>query len=211
MTKLEVAPTNRRRPTQQRSREKVENILSSVKVLIAQDGVVNLKINDIAAHAGVSPSSIYQYFSDKETIIQALALDYMDQIRALLNHNMSKLQAHTDVMEVIGSAFYDIYELHLNELALQRIWFESNDPKLNLMALEDTQRNTDIIVQTITPWVSPDKLAKLSEFVMLVNTQFAATMRLNILSQHQYGTDFIDMHLKMIDASIEQYLGSKSL
>jgi AcrR family transcriptional regulator len=210
MTKLEQAPTNRRKPTQQRSREKVENILNSVKVLIAQDGVTNLKIGDIAHHAGVSPSSIYQYFSDKDTIVQALALDYMDQIREILLHNMSKLDSHADVMDVIRSAFYDIYELHLNELALQRIWFESNDPKLNMLALEDTQRNTGIIVQKLKQWVPEERLPRLSEFVMLVNTQFAATMRLNIISQNQYGTDFIDMFLNMIDASIDQYLGTKS-
>ena len=134
----------------------------------------------------------------------------MEQIREILVQNMSQLDSHADVMHVIRSAFYDIYELHLHELALQRIWFESNDPKLNMMALEDTQRNTAIIVQKLKQWVPEERLPKLGEFVMLVNTQFAATMRLNIISQNQYGTDFIDMFLNMIDASIEQYLGTKA-
>ncbi len=188
----------------------MERILESVKTLIAQQGVVNIKVGDIAKHAGVSPSSIYQYFSDKETIIQALALDYMDQIRAILVANMEKLDNHADVMEVIRSAFYEIYQRHVDEPALQRIWFESNDPKLNQLAVEDTEANSRIIMKKLSHLVEPERLPKLAEFVMLINTQFAATMRLNIVSQNRYGTDFIDMHLKMIDACIEQYLGTKS-
>ena len=57
--------TNRRNPRQHRSKERVAIILEAVKALIEENGIANLKINDIAKRANTSPSSIYQYFSDK--------------------------------------------------------------------------------------------------------------------------------------------------
>ncbi len=209
-TKSNGSVTNRRRPTQSRSREKVNKILESVKALIAENGLVNLKIGEIAKHAGVAPSSIYQYFSDKETIIIALAEQYMEQIRALIEKNLDRLEHHEQIAEVIRANFHEIYNLHLSEPALTQIWFESNDPRMNQLAFEDTQHNASLIMERVTPLVDPNRVEKLSEFVLLVSHQFAATMRLNIVSDHKYGTDFIDMHIKMIESCLDEYVGVKS-
>ncbi|WED24773.1 TetR/AcrR family transcriptional regulator [Vibrio sp. JC009] len=208
--KISETTTNRRNPSQVRSREKVEKILLAVKYLIEKNGVASLKIGDIAKKAGVSPSSIYQYFSDKETIIIALAEHYMEQIRTLIEQNLQVLEGHAQISDVIHKNFVDIYELHHKEPALREIWFESVDPKLNQLAFEDTQRNANMILQRIDKYIDESKKEAAGEFVLLVTTQFAATLRLGIAYGEEQGRHFIDMHANMVANCLKEYIGTEA-
>lgn len=202
--------TNRRTPSQTRSKDRVEKILLTVKSLIEINGISNLKIGDIASHAGVSPSSIYQYFSDKETIIIALAEHYMAQITNIIEKNLNDLEAHVNISQTLRQNFYDIYNFHQQERALREIWFESTDAKLNQLAFKDTQRNVELIKKRILHYVKEDKRREFSEFILLVSHQFAATMRLSIAVGDAYGTDFIEMHCQMVEKSLSDYVEVES-
>lgn len=59
----------RREPQQVRSRETVERILDAGLDVLLQRGRDGATTNHIAAAAGVSPGSLYQYFTDKEAIL----------------------------------------------------------------------------------------------------------------------------------------------
>lgn len=62
----------RRRPQQARAQNKIELILEAAMRLIESHGIDALTTNAIAERAGVSIGSLYQYFDDKEAILQAL-------------------------------------------------------------------------------------------------------------------------------------------
>ncbi|HUD92474.1 TetR/AcrR family transcriptional regulator [Sphingobium sp.] len=62
-----------RRPHQARSRYKVELILEATIRLLEKDGLDTLTTNAIAAAAGVSIGTLYQYFANKEAILDTLA------------------------------------------------------------------------------------------------------------------------------------------
>ncbi|MDB1123996.1 TetR family transcriptional regulator [Vibrio algarum] len=207
--KISEGTTNRRNPTQIRSREKVEKILLAVKYLIEKNGVANLTISSIAKRAGVSPSSMYQYFSDKETIIIALAEHYMVQINDIIENNLKDLNRHAQIIDVIGNNFMDIYDLHVREIALREIWFGSVDPRMNQLAFQDTQKNVQLIMDKITPFIPEDKLEPCNEFVELVSHQFAATLRLAIASGEEKGRHFVAMHTKMVSNCLLEYLGTE--
>lgn len=61
----------RKAPQQARSREMVAKIVSSTTLLLRQHAPEQITTNLIAEKAGVSKGSIYQYFADKEQIINA--------------------------------------------------------------------------------------------------------------------------------------------
>lgn len=204
-TKFPTNKTNRRNPSQNRSRERVQKILQAVKTLIEKNGIANLKIGDIAKQAGISPSSIYQYFSDKDTMIIALAEDYMLQIRAIIEKNLNELEHHAQIVDVIRNNFLDIYQLQRKEVALREIWFEAANPKLNQLAYQDTQTNAQLIIQRLTPFIDEDKIEPLGEFVTLITHQFAATLNLG-LADDEKGLHFVEMHTKMVANSIKDYI-----
>lgn len=62
----------RRTPTQFRSKETVECILIAARELFVSLGFAGATTNKIAARAGVSIGSLYQYFPNKTTILMAL-------------------------------------------------------------------------------------------------------------------------------------------
>ena len=72
-------------PKQSRGQRKVEHILRSAEELFARDGFEHTTTNAIAAHAGVSIGSLYQFFASKDAILSAIADRYLEQTRLALS------------------------------------------------------------------------------------------------------------------------------
>ncbi|MDQ8036431.1 MAG: TetR/AcrR family transcriptional regulator [Pedobacter sp.] len=62
----------RKPPQQKRSRELVEKLLDATATTIAERGLDNTTTNHIAEQAGVSIGSLYQYFPDKQALVEGL-------------------------------------------------------------------------------------------------------------------------------------------
>ena len=62
-----------RKPRQERAQHKVELILEAAIRLVDKGGVAALTTNAVAETAGVSIGTLYQYFPNKEAILEALA------------------------------------------------------------------------------------------------------------------------------------------
>lgn len=62
----------RKRPQQQRAKIIVETILEATQLCIAEQGLLQVTTPKIAKRSGVSVGSIYQYFENKDEIIQEL-------------------------------------------------------------------------------------------------------------------------------------------
>lgn len=74
----------RNAPTQARSRERLQRVLDAADELLAQDGAPTFTTTRVADAAGVPIGSIYRFFSDKEAIIEALALRYWSDLEDLV-------------------------------------------------------------------------------------------------------------------------------
>ena len=68
----QVRTTPRKRPRQARSRETVDAILDATAQVLIRQGFDALTTNAVAAKAGVSIGSLYQYFPNKEALVSAL-------------------------------------------------------------------------------------------------------------------------------------------
>jgi len=198
--------TNRRSPSQARSKERVEALLLAVKQLIEEQGTVHLKISDIAAKANTSPSSIYQYFSDKESIIIALAEHYMTIIHKIITDSLAQMQTIEDFRSVLDNVFQGIFELHQREAAMRQIWFESIDPKLNALALEDTYRNAKAIADALEPFIHEEMREETERFILVASYQFGSIMRLCFSTSEQEAVKIRDTFEAMIMKSVPEFL-----
>lgn len=68
-----MAERQRRTPRQARSESTIDAILDATFQLLEADGIDRLTTNRIAERAGVSIGTLYQYFANKEAILDALA------------------------------------------------------------------------------------------------------------------------------------------
>lgn len=64
----------RKQPQQQRAIYLVDTVLHAAQLCIAEYGLLQLTTPKIAEHSGISVGSIYQYFENKEQIVQELLL-----------------------------------------------------------------------------------------------------------------------------------------
>jgi AcrR family transcriptional regulator len=71
------------RPVQRRARglQRIASILDAAETVFADMGYDEATTNHIAAQAGISPGSLYQFFSNKEAIAQALAARYTEELQ----------------------------------------------------------------------------------------------------------------------------------
>lgn len=68
---------------QQRGLQRQHEILDAAALVIAEVGYSDATTNAIAARAGISPGSLYQFFPNKEAIANALAQRYKDDLHAM--------------------------------------------------------------------------------------------------------------------------------
>lgn len=79
----------RRVPQQDRGQRRVDRILDAAAEAIAELGVDALTTNAIAARAKTSVGSLYQFFPNKDAIVQALAARYASAFEALKDRVMA--------------------------------------------------------------------------------------------------------------------------
>lgn len=78
--RLPHALAPRKRPAQQRARTTVEAILGAAIELFAARGYARTTTNAVAARAGISVGSLYQYFPNKDAILTALVERHMEAV-----------------------------------------------------------------------------------------------------------------------------------
>src|SRR5262249_27999683 len=82
-----AGPRVRRR--QARGERRIALLLDVAAELIAESGYESATTNAIAARAGMSPGSLYQFFPNTEAIAEALAARYAERVRAAHDEAMA--------------------------------------------------------------------------------------------------------------------------
>ena len=78
MTKV---TTQRNLPRQERSLERVKQIIDSAAELFDEIGIANATPSDIAKASGLTRTSLYRYFPNKASIIRALAERHLEALQ----------------------------------------------------------------------------------------------------------------------------------
>lgn len=81
----------RRSPVQGRAQVTVEAILKAAAQILARHGPEAATTNAIAARAGVSIGSLYQYFADREALIVELVRRHVEEMQAVLARALAGL------------------------------------------------------------------------------------------------------------------------
>ncbi len=78
----------RKKPQQQRSKEMVERLITATAEELSERGLDTTTTNHIAERAGVSVGSLYQYFPDKDALIEALLERMIHEITRTFNRRL---------------------------------------------------------------------------------------------------------------------------
>jgi AcrR family transcriptional regulator len=75
----------RREPTQERGKARVEAILDAAEIVFAEAGYDLATTEAIAAKAGASIGSLYQFFPNKRALFDAISRRHLDRVKALFD------------------------------------------------------------------------------------------------------------------------------
>lgn len=146
----------RRKPSQDRGKEKVDIILASAKSLIGDRGNDAVSMREIAANAGISPSSIYQYFPDKNAILSALIEGYFQQIHHMVLTLIDAVSSAESMGEHLAKGMEQFLAIFRQEPALATIWagVQAN-PVLRQMDADDSAKNARLLTDALLQ-LAPD-------------------------------------------------------
>ena len=90
----------RRAPQQVRGQQRVEAILAAAEVVMAEVGFEASTTNQIAARAGVPIGSLYQFFSNKNAIVEEMTRRQLDRLVIGMQHTLAQAQ-HLTVAQAV--------------------------------------------------------------------------------------------------------------
>jgi AcrR family transcriptional regulator len=118
----------RKKPRQGRSREMVESLVQATMLTIAERGLQDTTTNHVAARAGVSVGSLYQYFDGKNALIDAV----MERLQADLTRTIGQQfvgMLDADIRSLTRAALSAVFELFEHNrglyLELARGWYHA--------------------------------------------------------------------------------------
>jgi len=146
-TTRELRP--RKSPCQTRSRATVDAILGAAAQVFAAHGYAAGTTNRIAARAGVSIGSLYEYFPNKDALLVALLEAHIAEGEEVLQRTASEvlpadLPLHMAVRRLVAA----MVELHARDPQLHRVLFEEAPlPRRVRRMLADTERRVTTLVE----------------------------------------------------------------
>ncbi|MEM8785524.1 MAG: TetR/AcrR family transcriptional regulator [Pseudomonadota bacterium] len=201
-----------RAPSQKRSVERVEAILKAARTLIAAKGSAGLKIQDIAAEAGITAGSMYQYFPNKAAILQTLGERYLGQTAGMIEAKLqSAPQSRTAFHELLAQMFDQYYALHRQDPVMRDIWMGTHaDKSLQAMDDADTRRNAEMIFPQVRHLFAKTHWPDVQRALLLVLSLSGTTVRLALTQTKSDGQKTIDMAKHMAQSLFDPYFDDRA-
>jgi AcrR family transcriptional regulator len=118
----------RKQPKQQRANQMIALLLEATALEIAERGLDRLTTNHIAQRAGVSIGSLYQYFANKEMLVDALLMQKAQLMLDGVQQRLAPLLGQ-DIATVTRAILLGIFEqvaLDKTQRELLRHWHTLN-------------------------------------------------------------------------------------
>jgi AcrR family transcriptional regulator len=141
-----IPTTPRKSASQKRSQAMVEALLDATARVLTKEGYDRASTNRIAATAGVSVGSLYQYFPNKEALVAALVARHNREMLQLLRDALKEV-ASLDLATAMRKVVRAAVDAHLVDAALHRIFAEQVPRMGQLAKIEAVQRETFLLVR----------------------------------------------------------------
>ncbi|WP_346827570.1 TetR/AcrR family transcriptional regulator [Serratia inhibens] len=191
-------PVLRRKPSQTRSREKVELILDCATALIAQQGSDAMRMSEVAQNAGISIGALYQYFPDKTAIVRVLAQRYNQEARECIEQCLTQVQDFPQLIEAFACLIDEYYALFMAEPVMRDIWAATQANKtLREEEVAESRLNGALLAAAIR------RLRPQADRVAVENAAFLlmhlgeATMRLAVSTGPDEGRELVESYKQM--------------
>jgi AcrR family transcriptional regulator len=155
-----------REPRRQRGRDRVAALLQAGAAAFAEKGYEATTMTEVAARARASIGSLYQFFSSKEALADALLAGYGEQVLAGLQ--AVEAQAAQLAVPALADALIDLLVGLKEKRAAALVLFEARQDVAQPLRLRDDMREgVARILALRAPWLPPDRAMAMAIVVLL--------------------------------------------
>ncbi len=130
----------KRRPRQVRSAQRIERLLDAASDLLRDREPEEITVRDLASAAGVPTGTLYQFFDDKDAVLQALAVRFLAAMPGVLDAAAGRPGAD---WPATVDGVVDAYAAMIREHpAIRRLWLSG----VLDSATRRVERETDVTI-----------------------------------------------------------------
>ncbi|MDQ0454915.1 TetR/AcrR family transcriptional regulator [Rhizobium paknamense] len=145
----------RKEPKQKRSITRFHSILGSAESLIVEHGVVQMKMTDIAAHAGVPVGSVYQFFPEKAAILKALLDQRLVRLKQDIANGLTGIVDRDDARERVMTFIDHAADVHRTNAIYRELWAGmSLDPELRRVQFRAHEELGILALRFLEPFIN---------------------------------------------------------
>lgn len=108
--------------------QRIASILDAAEVVFTEMGYDEATTNHIATQAGISPGSLYQFFANKEEIVQALAARYTEELQGVYESVFSLKAASLPLARWLNQIIDGLVMFHLAHPAFLLLFSRNAQP-----------------------------------------------------------------------------------
>ena len=200
----------RRQPKQARSQERVKQILDAAEQLFLEVGYESTTTRRIAARATVSVGSLYQFFPDKEAILKALAIRYMQtQYQRFLD-----LHSQEAVTLPLGSyvdRMIDVFDQFYTDYPGSRAIFEQLLDTITWSAIEKIDDFEYQVIDELARFFHSRQpslsITKCERIAMVITKTITELLWLSLSGDHRFRQELVAETKLLTLSYLQQYLG----
>ena len=166
---MRTATEPRRRPKQERSRERIDAILSTTMRLIGEKGIDAVTMKEVGALAGGPIATVYHYFPNKSAILAMLYERFSEVSRARLAVIVADIGGLNDVIAAADRLLDDYYERVAGDPAIQDLQNAIQaDKALQNLDIAETRRQARMFCDHVETFLAPERHEEFGRMVFLI-------------------------------------------
>jgi AcrR family transcriptional regulator len=197
----------RREPKQERSRDRIDEILKVAMTLIGRKGIDAVTMKEIAALSGGPIASVYQYFPNKSAIIATLYERYSEEVRGLIANCVLSINTVDDVFASAAEIFQQYYQSGRENPAIQDLINAIQaDKALQDMDVAETRYQADIFYRETYRFIPETAREAYSRTVFLMFHLAAGTVRLALMVPQGEAGDIVADFKSIVDGQLSFFM-----
>ncbi|MDX8433346.1 MULTISPECIES: TetR/AcrR family transcriptional regulator [Mesorhizobium] len=203
--RLATAP--RRRPKQERSRERIDAILSTTMRLIGEKGIDAVTMKEVGALAGGPIATVYHYFPNKSAILAMLYERFAEESRARFGAIIAGIRGVDDVTSAADRLLDDYYSRVAADPAIQDLQNAIQaDKALQNLDIAETRQQAKMFCDHVGPMLEPERREAFGRVVFLVFQLAGGVVRLALTQDEAESRRTIDDYRSIIHTQLRLFL-----
>ncbi|TPL52214.1 TetR/AcrR family transcriptional regulator [Mesorhizobium sp. B2-4-4] len=202
-----MATAPRRRPKQERSRERIDAILSTTMRLIGEKGIDAVTMKEVGALAGGPIATVYHYFPNKSAILAMLYERFSEESRARFGEIIAEISGLEDVTAAADRMIEDYYRRVADDPAIQDLQNAIQaDKALQNLDIAETRHQAKMFCDHVAPMLRPDPREDFARVVFLIFQLAGGVVRLALTQDEKEGRRTIDDYRSIIHTQLRLFL-----